>query len=66
MRARRDDGGYFGEVQRHAFGVAAGQNERRALALGWTDGAVDGRRCCATIKVRVCDNQGENGFSGLS
>ena len=22
--------------------------------------------CCATIKVRVRDNQGENGFSGLS
>jgi hypothetical protein len=23
-------------------------------------------RCCATIKVRIRDNQGENGFSGLS
>ncbi|MEY3267725.1 MAG: hypothetical protein RL480_485, partial [Pseudomonadota bacterium] len=22
--------------------------------------------CCATIKVRIRDNQGENGFSGLS
>jgi len=66
MRARRDGGGDLGKVQRHPFGVAVGQNERCALALGWTDGAVDGRRCCATIKVRVCDNQGENGFSGLS
>ena len=45
MSAMCYGGGYFGEVQRHAFGVAAGQDERCALALGRTDRAVDiGRR----------------------
>ena len=40
-----DGGGDLGEVQRHAFGVAARQDERRAFALGGTDRAVDiGRR----------------------
>jgi len=27
---------------------------------------MSGSYCCATIKVRIRDNQGENGFSGLS
>ena len=52
MRARRDGGGDLGEVQRHPFGVAAGQNERRALALGWTDGTIDIRRGRALVLGR--------------
>ena len=52
MRARRDGGGDLGEVQRHPFGVAAGQNERRALALGRTDGAIDVRRGGALVLGR--------------
>lgn len=51
-RTRRDGGGDLGEVQRHAFGVAAGQNERRALALGWTDGTIDIRRGRALVLGR--------------
>ena len=52
MRTRRDGGGDLGEVQRHPFGVAAGQNERRALALGWTDGTIDIRRGRALVLGR--------------
>jgi len=52
MSAGRHDGGYFGEVQRHAFGIAAGQDERCTLALGGADGAVEGRRCCALFLWR--------------
>ena len=52
MSAGRHDGGYFGEVQRHPFGVAAGQDERCALALGGADGAVEGRRGCALVLWR--------------
>jgi ABC-type tungstate transport system substrate-binding protein len=45
MGTGRDGGGYLGEVERHPFGIAAGQDERRPLALGWTDRAIDiGRR----------------------
>ena len=45
MRAGCDGGGYLGEMECHAFGVAAGQDERRALAFGGTDRAIDiGRR----------------------
>ena len=52
MSAGRHDGGYFGEMQRHPFGIAAGQDKRCALALGRTDGAVEGRRCCALFLWR--------------
>jgi hypothetical protein len=37
----RDDLGDFGEVQVHRLGVAGRQNQSRALALLWTDGAED-------------------------
>ena len=40
MGAWRHGSGYLGEMQRHVFGVAAGQNERRALALGRIDGLI--------------------------
>ena len=49
MSTWRHGGRYLGEVQRHSFGVAAGQDERRALALGRTDGAVDVRRRGALV-----------------
>jgi len=52
LRTRRHGGGDLGEVQRHAFGIAAGQNERRALALGWTDGTIDIRRGRALVLKR--------------
>ncbi len=48
----RNGSGDLGEMQRHAFGVAAGQDERGALALGWTDGAVDVRRGRALVLGR--------------
>ena len=49
MGPGRHGGRYLGKVERHAFGVAAGQDERRAFALGRTDGAVDIGRCSALI-----------------
>ena len=49
MRTRRHGGGDLGDVQRHAFGVAAGQDKRCALALGGADGAVDVRRGGALV-----------------
>ena len=52
MGAGRHGGGYFGEVQRHPFGVAAGQDERCTLALGRTDRTVEGHRCCALVLGR--------------
>ena len=51
-RARRDGGGDLGEVQRHPFGVAAGQNEHRALAFGGADGTIDIRRGRALVLGR--------------
>ena len=52
MRTRRHGGGDLGDVQRHAFGVAAGQDKRCALALGWTDGTIDIRRGRALVLGR--------------
>ena len=52
MRAGRHDGGYFGEMQRHPFGIAAGQDERCTLALGRTDGTIDIRRGRALVLGR--------------
>ena len=49
MGAGRHGGGYLGKVERHPFGVAAGQDECRALALGRTDGAIDVRRRGALV-----------------
>jgi hypothetical protein len=43
MGAGRHGGGYLSKVERHPFGVAAGQDECRALALGRTDGDIDVR-----------------------
>ncbi len=39
--AGRDDLGDFREVQVHRFGIAAWQDQGRALALLWADGAED-------------------------
>ena len=45
MGAGCDGGGYLGEMERHAFGVAAWQDQPRSLAFGGTDRAIDiGRR----------------------
>ena len=52
MGTGRHSGGYLREVQRHAFGVAAGQDERCALALSRTDGAIDICRCGALVLGR--------------
>ncbi len=52
MGTRRHGGRYLGEVQRHAFGIAAGKDERCALALGRTDGAVDIDRGCTLVLRR--------------
>ena len=41
VRARRDLGGDFGQVQVHRFGVAAGHDEGRALAVLGADRAED-------------------------
>ena len=41
VRARRDLGGDFGQVQVHRFGVAPGQDEGRALAVLGADCAED-------------------------
>jgi hypothetical protein len=56
MGTRRYSSGYLGKVQRHSFGVAAGQDERRALALGRTDGAIDIRRRGSLVlgRLRPC------------
>jgi hypothetical protein len=47
--ARRDGGGYFGEVERHPFGVAARQHQVGALAFSRADRTVDIGRCRALI-----------------
>ena len=49
-------GGYLGKVERHAFGIAAGQHQRRALALDRTGGTVDIGRGRALVLGRrwVC------------
>ena len=45
MRAGRDGGGYLGQVERHALGVAPWQHQAGAFALGRADHAADiGRR----------------------
>ena len=45
MRRRRHRGRYLGEVERHAFGVAAWWHQAGPLALGGADRAIDiGRR----------------------
>jgi hypothetical protein len=41
VRARRDLGGDFGQVQVHGFGVASGHDERGALAVLGADRAED-------------------------
>ena len=41
MGARCDGGGYFGEVERHPFGVAARQHQAGTLALSGADRTVD-------------------------
>ena len=51
MGARRDGGGDLGEVQCHPFGIAAGQNERRAFAFGRADRAIDSWRILVARKL---------------
>ena len=41
MCSGRLRGGDLGEMERHALGVAAGQDEARRFAFGRTDGAVN-------------------------
>jgi hypothetical protein len=41
VRSRRDCGGNLLQVERHRFGVAAGQDQRRSFALGGTDRSED-------------------------
>ena len=41
VRARRDLGGDFGQVQVHGFGVASGQDKRGAFAILGADRAED-------------------------
>ena len=40
----------LGQVKRHAFGIAAGQNEPRRFSLGQADGAVEVGRFCQEWK----------------
>ncbi len=49
MGARRDGGGYFGEVERHPFGVAARQHQAGTLAFSRADRTVDISRSRALI-----------------
>ncbi len=49
MLARRDLGRDLGQVQAHRLGVAAGQDERRTLAVVRADGPEDIGRCGALI-----------------
>ena len=65
MGARRDGGGYLGEVERHPFGVAARQHQAGTFALSRADGTVDIGRCrtlilgsrrpCAAFGPSPCD-----------
>ncbi len=41
VRSGRHRGGDLGEMERHALGVAAGQDEARRFAFVWADGAVN-------------------------
>ena len=56
MGPGRHGGGDLGEVERHALGVAAGQDEGCAFTLGRTDGAVDvgGRGALVLRRRRPC------------
>ena len=49
MGARCDGGGYFGEVERHPFGVAARQHQAGALSFSRADRTVDIGRSRALI-----------------
>lgn len=44
--------GDFGEMHGHGFDRAAGQDHRRRLALGWTDGPEEVGRGCALVLRR--------------
>ena len=51
VSAGRDLSGDLGEMQVHRLRVTSGQNERRALALFWTDRAEDvGRRRALIVR----------------
>jgi hypothetical protein len=49
MRARRDRLRDLGQVQGHALGRAAGQNQARAFALSRTDSPEDVGRGCPLV-----------------
>lgn len=49
MFTGRYRGSDLGQVKRHAFGVAAGQDEPRRFSLGRADGAVDVGRFCPLV-----------------
>ena len=53
MGAGGDDLGDLRQVQVHRFGVAGRQDQSRALALLWADGAEDIGRCSALISGRA-------------
>ncbi len=65
VRSGRHRGGDLGEMERHALGVAAGQDEARCFAFVWADGAVNvgglgplvlrRRRACPASGPTACD-----------